>query len=142
MPTLEHAIQLATQAHQGQVDKAGQAYILHPLRVMFAVQDEKMRIVAVLHDVVEDSDYTLDDLREMGYSDEIITALDCLTKRDDEDYMAFVHRAKANPIAKQVKLADIEDNMDIRRLLQLTQKDQQRLQRYRQAWAILKDEER
>lgn len=139
MPTLEDAIQLATKAHQGQVDKAGEVYILHPLRVMFAVEGESARIVAVLHDVVEDSDYSFDDLREMGYSDDILTALDCLTRRDDESYEQFVDRAKQNPIARHVKLADIEDNMDVRRLSQITEKDLNRLQRYRHAWAILKD---
>lgn len=138
MPTLEHAIMLATQAHQGQVDKAGQAYILHPLRVMFAVEGETTQIVAVLHDVVEDSEVTFDALREMGYHDDIITALDCLTRRENETYTEFVQRAKQNPIARQVKLADIEDNMDVRRLQTLTDTDMRRLQRYRDAWAYLK----
>lgn len=140
MPTLEDAIQLATKAHRGQVDKAGQAYILHPLRVMFAVDGETARIVAVLHDVVEDSDYSFDDLRKMGYSDEVISALDGMTRRDDETYAEFVERAKQNPIARRVKLADIEDNMDVRRLSDITEKDADRLQRYRQAWAVLRAE--
>lgn len=138
MPTLEDAIQLATKAHQGQVDKAGEVYILHPLRVMFAVEGETARIVAVLHDVVEDSAYSFDDLRVMGYSEDILTALDCLTRRDDETYEQFVDRAKQNTMARQVKLADIEDNMDVRRLTDITEKDFNRLQRYRQAWAVLK----
>jgi (p)ppGpp synthase/HD superfamily hydrolase len=139
MPTLEHAIALAVKAHTGQVDKAGQGYILHPLRVMFAVEGETARIVAVLHDVVEDSDTTFDDLREMGYSDEVLSALECVTRRDDETYMEFVQRSKVNPIARQVKLADIEDNLDVRRLAQITDKDIERLQRYREAWAFLKE---
>jgi len=138
MPTLEDAIQLAVKVHQGQVDKSGQVYILHPLRVMFAVEGETARMVAVLHDVVEDSQYTFDDLREMGYSDEVIDALDCLTRRNDETYIEFVKRASTNQIARQVKLADIEDNMDIRRLQDITDKDHERLKRYRQAWAYLK----
>ena len=138
MPTLEKAIALAVKAHSGQVDKAGQVYILHPLRVMFAVEGEITRIVAVLHDVVEDSDTSFDDLREMGYSEDIVSALECLTRRDDETYMAFVQRASVNSIARQVKLADIEDNMDIRRLTKLTDKDQERLNRYRKAWEFLK----
>lgn len=139
MPTLEHAIALAVKAHTGQVDKAGQVYILHPLRVMFAVKGETARMVAVLHDVVEDSDTTFDDLREMGYSDDVISALDCVTRRNDETYMEFVQRAEVNPIARQVKLADIEDNMDVRRLVQITEKDVERLQRYRNAWEFLKE---
>lgn len=138
MPTLEDAIALAVQAHKGQVDKAGEVYILHPLRVMFAVEGETARMVAILHDVVEDSETTFDDLRAMGYSDEVLTALDGLTRRDDETYMEFVHRAKLNPIARQVKLADMEDNMDMRRLTEITDKDRERLNRYRNAWKFLK----
>lgn len=140
MPTLEDAIQLAVKAHAGQVDKAGQVYILHPLRVMFAVEGETARMVAVLHDVVEDTEYTFADLRGMGFSDTVIEALDCLTRRDDETYMAFVERAAKHPIAKQVKLADIEDNMDIRRLPTVTEHDRSRLDRYRRAWQLLKSE--
>ena len=139
MPTLEDAIALAVQIHQGQRDKAGAVYILHPLRVMFRLQTEDERIVAVLHDVVEDSEMTLDDLREQGYNEDILAALDCLTRRDDENYMAFVDRAKKHPIARQVKLADIEDNMDIRRLNRIGEHDLERLQRYRQAWALLQE---
>lgn len=139
MPNLEDAIALAVKAHQGQVDKAGQVYILHPLRVMFAVDDDDTaRMVAVLHDVVEDSDISFEDLRAMGYAEAVLSALDCLTRRDDESYMEFVQRAKLNPIARQVKLADMEDNMDVRRLTQITDKDRERLNRYRNAWKFLK----
>ena len=138
MPNLEDAIALAVKAHKGQVDKADQVYILHPLRVMFAVDGEIARMVAVLHDVIEDSDTTLDDLLAMGYPNEVISALDCLTRREDESYMEFVQRAKVNPIAREVKLADMEDNMDIRRLTQITDKDRERLNRYRNAWKFLK----
>ena len=141
MPTLEDAIILATKAHSGQVDKAGQVYILHLLRVMFAVEGETPRMVAMLHDVVEDSEYSFDDLREMGYSDEVLSALDCLTRQKQETYMEFVQRAKTNPIARQVKIADIEDNMDVRRLTEITDKDVERLHRYRQAWEYLKSDE-
>lgn len=140
MPTLEDAIKLAVDAHSGQVDKSGQPYILHPLRVMFAVTGVTEQIVAVLHDVIEDCDYIVDDLRQMGYSEDIIAALDCLTRHDDETYMEFVERAAANPIALKVKVADIEDNMDIRRLLEITDKDRDRLKKYRMAWEYLKQE--
>lgn len=140
MPNLEDAIALAVKAHTGQVDKAGQIYILHPLRVMFAVEGETAQIVAVLHDVVEDSDTTFVDLLAMGYSTEVLSALDCLTRRDGETYMEFVQRAKVNPIARQVKLADMEDNMDVRRLTQITDKDRERLNRYRNAWKFLKSD--
>lgn len=140
MPTLEDAIQLALQAHARQLDKSGSVYILHPLRVMFAVEGDMARMVAILHDVVEDSDYTFDDLRQMGYGEDVLEALDCLTRRADETYEAFVERASKNPIAKQVKLADIEDNLDVRRLRDITDKDYQRLKRYRKAWEYLKHE--
>src|SRR2546426_247378 len=109
-PTLEDAILLAAQAHLGQRDKNGQPYILHPLRVMLRLDTEAAKIVGVLHDVIEDTKYTRADLQKMGYSDEILQALDGVTKRAGESYEAFVLRAKANPISKQVKLADLEDN--------------------------------
>lgn len=139
MPNLEHAIALAVKAHSGQTDKAGQAYILHPLRVMFTVEGETTRIVAIMHDVVEDTDYTFDDLREMGYSEDIIEALDCITRRDDETYERFIERSMPNPIARQVKIADLEDNMDVRRMgTPISQNDMERLERYRAAWQVLK----
>ncbi|RME72938.1 MAG: HD domain-containing protein [Chloroflexi bacterium] len=135
MPTLEDAIALAVQAHRGQVDRAGQPYILHPLRVMLRLQGEIAQIVGVLHDVVEDSDLTLDDLRQMGYPEVVIRALDAVTRRDGESYEAFVERSAAHPLGRQVKLADLEDNMDIRRFSgDLGEKDLARLNRYRRAW--------
>lgn len=139
MPTLEDAIALAVKAHAGQVDKVGQPYILHPLRVMFAVEGEAARMAGILHDVVEDTDVTFDQLREMGYSEEVIEALDCLTRREDETYAEFVERARVNPMARQVKIADIEDNMDIRRLHEVTEDAMSRLQRYLKAWRRLKE---
>ncbi len=139
-PTLEDAIRLAVEAHQGQRDKIGQPYILHPLRVMFRLTSETERIVGVLHDVIEDTKYTFDDLRRMGYPEKILDALDCVTKREGEPYENFVLRSKTNPIAKNVKLADLEDNMDIRRMAGVTEKDMQRLIRYRKAWAVLQQE--
>src|SRR5215212_3273750 len=105
MPTLEDAIALAVEAHRGQLDKSGQPYILHPLRVMFRCQTDPQRIVAVLHDVIEDTGRTADDLRNLGYSEEILAALDCVTKRPGEPYEAFAERAAANPIARVVKIA-------------------------------------
>ena len=138
MPTLEDAIALAVQAHRGQVDKAGQPYILHPLRVLFRLESEEERIVAVLHDVIEDTPTTPADLRALGYSEEILQALDCVTNRANETYEAFIERAASNPLARRVKLADLEDNMDLRRMRTLTDHDQQRLQRYLRAWQRLK----
>jgi hypothetical protein len=135
MPTLEEAIALAAQAHRGQIDKAGQPYVLHLLRAMFRVETEQERIIAVLHDLVEDTSYTFDDLRALGYPADI---LDCVTRRPEETYEQFIDRAAANPLARRVKLADLEDNMDIRRYTTLTEHDLERLQRYLHAWQQLK----
>jgi (p)ppGpp synthase/HD superfamily hydrolase len=137
MPNLEDAIALAVEAHRGQTDKSGQPYILHPLRVMFRCQTDTQRIVAVLHDVVEDTGRTLDDLRQLGYSGEVLAALDCVTKREREPYDAFVERAAANPVARVVKIADIEDNLDLRRLPGIVENDVARLARYVKAWRRL-----
>ncbi|OJH34351.1 HD domain-containing protein [Cystobacter ferrugineus] len=139
MPTLEDALELAVQAHRGQRDKAGQPYILHPLRVMARLDTETERMVALLHDVVEDTPYTLERLRELGYSEEVLGALERLTKAEGEDYAAFIERVRPHPLARRVKLADLEDNMDVRRLPAVTAKDAERLARYRAAWARLKD---
>lgn len=138
MPTLEDAIGLAVEAHRGQTDKIGQPYVLHVLRVMFRCETEVERIVAVLHDVVEDTGRSFDDLRRLGYSEEILAALDCVTKRDGESYEQFVERAAQNPVARRVKLADLDDNMDVRRLTAVSQKDADRLDRYVKAWRRLK----
>jgi (p)ppGpp synthase/HD superfamily hydrolase len=138
MPTLEDAIALAVEAHRGQRDKAGQSYILHPLRVMMRLETEAERMAAILHDVVEDTPYTLERLRELGYPEEVLGALDCLTKREGETYEVFIERVYPHPLARRVKLADLEDNMDVRRLLTVGARETERLARYRAAWARLK----
>lgn len=135
---LEKAILLAVEAHSGQRDKAGDPYILHPLRMMLTLDTPSEKIAAVLHDVVEDTEWTLEGLRREGFSEEVIDAVACLTKQGDESYEAFVERAAQHPIARRVKLADVEDNMDVRRLDTLTNKDQDRLARYLRAWRRLK----
>ncbi|AKJ01043.1 HD domain-containing protein [Archangium gephyra] len=138
-PTLEDAIALAVEAHRGQRDKAGQTYILHPLRVMMRLETDTERMVAILHDVVEDSPWTLERLRGLGYPEEVLGALDCLTKREGESYEAFIERVLPHPLARRVKRADLEDNMDVRRLPAVTAKDAERLARYRAAWARLQE---
>ncbi|CAM4093142.1 HD domain-containing protein [Corallococcus exiguus] len=140
MPTLEDAIALAVAAHQGQRDKAGQPYILHPMRVMLRLASDAERTVAILHDVVEDTPYTLERLRGMGYPEDVLSALDCLTKREGESYEAFIERLRPHPLARRVKLADLEDNMDVRRLKDVTPKDAERLSRYVAAWTRLRAE--
>ncbi len=137
MATIERAILIAAQAHSGQRDKAGAPYILHPLRLMMRMESEDAMIAAVLHDVVEDSDWTLERLREEGFSEEILQAVDCLTRRDDESYDEFIARARANPIARRVKIADLEDNMNVKRIGEMTQKDLARIEKYHCAWRAL-----
>jgi len=130
---LDKAISIATKSHQGQIDKAGQPYILHPLRVMFSRKNETERICAVLHDVIEDTDITLDYLRREGFSEEILIALDALTRRDSETYDEFIDRIINNNIASHVKLADLCDNMDILRIKNPTKKDYERIEKYSKA---------
>jgi len=138
MPSLEEAITLAAGAHRGQKDKAGAPYILHPLRLMLRMETDAERIVAVLHDVIEDSHYSLDALNNEGYPPEIIEALDCLSRRENEPYDIFIERVKTNPLARKVKLADLEDNMDAKRLKTMSRKDLDRLHKYQKAWKSLK----
>ena len=130
---LDKAILIATKSHQGQIDKAEQPYILHPLRVMFSRKNETERICAVLHDVIEDTDITLDYLRSEGFSEEILIALDALTRRKSETYDKFIDRIINNNIASHVKLADLCDNMDILRIKNPTKKDYERIEKYRKA---------
>lgn len=127
---MEEALSIALSAHRGQSDKAGVPYITHPLRIMHRMVSEEEMIVALLHDVVEDTEWTLQALRQKGFSDEIITAIDCLTKRQEEAYESYIERIKANPLARAVKIADLRDNMDISRLSDPTQKDLQRIEKY------------
>lgn len=133
MSTLEKAIIIATKAHEGVIDKGGNPYILHPLRVMIKQTSEECRIVAVLHDVVEDTDISLTDLRNEGFSEDIILAVDALTRRSNESYMEFISRCKQDAMARLVKLADIEDNSDMSRIKNPTQRDYNRLQKYKKA---------
>jgi (p)ppGpp synthase/HD superfamily hydrolase len=134
---LENAIALAVKAHEGQRDKAGMPYVLHPLRIMLKMDSETAMIVAALHDVIEDSEVALSHLSEIGFSEEIVQAVDCVTRRENESYENFVERAQTNPIAKKVKIADLEDNMDLRRLGAITDRDVERLRKYHEIWCRL-----
>ncbi|WP_046213008.1 HD domain-containing protein [Paenibacillus wulumuqiensis] len=133
MSNLERAIILATRAHSGQNDRSGQPYILHPLRVMLKMSSEEARIVAVLHDVLEDTDVTAHDLLAEGFSEEIVEAVQAMSRREDESYENFVLRAKQNSLARTVKMADIEDNMDPSRNVEPSEKDMERLSKYGKA---------
>lgn len=138
MSTLERAIEIATEAHKGQYDKAGNDYIGHPLRVMDMGRTEKEKIVGVLHDVVEDTEWTFAQLAAEGFSQEVIDALQCVTKlSENENYDDFIERVKKNPLATAVKINDLSDNMDIRRLPYLSDKDVKRLKKYLKAYKKL-----
>ncbi len=127
---LGRAVAIAATAHQNQLDKANAPYILHPLRLLLRGQTPLEQIVAVLHDVVEDSDWTLEQLAAEGFPSEAIAALNCLTRRSDESYDEFIDRVLTNPLATRVKRYDLEDNMTLTRITVLTAKDTERLQRY------------
>jgi (p)ppGpp synthase/HD superfamily hydrolase len=140
-PTLADAIALAASVHRDQVDKAGEPYILHPLRVMLRLSNETERLVGVLHDVLEDGNVTAAELRANGYAEDVVAAVDALTKRDEESYEEFIERVAGNPLARRVKLADLEDNMDPGRPLPTDPEERkrhpERRARYRRAWELL-----
>lgn len=137
MATLEQAISLAAQQHEGQVDKANAPYILHPLRVMLNVPTIEHKIVAVLHDILEDTETTIEDLYQFGFQEHIIDAIVALTKKQGETRLEAAQRARLNPIARVVKLADINDNMDLSRIQSPTVKDFERLKEYQQVRDLL-----
>jgi (p)ppGpp synthase/HD superfamily hydrolase len=138
MSTLERAIAIAAEGHAGQIDKAGAPYVLHPLRVMLSLSTFEERVVGVLHDVCEDCPgWTFDRLRDEGFSERVIDALASVTKSEGEGYEAFVMRAAANPIGRRVKLADLRDNCDLARIASPTERDHERIARYRRAIAAI-----
>jgi (p)ppGpp synthase/HD superfamily hydrolase len=134
---LSKAIKIAAIAHDGQTDKGGSPYILHPLRVMLNLgedESEAIQICAVLHDVIEDTSITLDDLKQEGFSEEVLTALECLTKRENENYDDFISRVLTNKTACMVKMGDLADNMKLTRIPNPTDKDRKRIEKYRKAY--------
>jgi (p)ppGpp synthase/HD superfamily hydrolase len=142
MSSIEDAISLAIKTHRGQKDKAGAPYILHPLRVMQAMATETEMIVAVLHDVVEDGEMAIDDLRKAGYSEEILVAIDCLTRRDGEEYDQFIDRVEGTTLARKVKIADLQDNLDLGRIREPNERDFNRIKKYQKALAELRKAEK
>jgi (p)ppGpp synthase/HD superfamily hydrolase len=133
----DKALQIAVRAHKGQKDKAGHDYILHPIRVSERCDDPRAKIVALLHDTIEDTDVTADYLREEGFTEEIVEAVLAVTRREGEEYNDYVRRAAQNELGRMVKRADLEDNMDIRRLPELTDRDVERLRKYLRAWQYI-----
>ena len=131
MTFLEKAIEISTKAHKGQKDKAGKDYINHPMTVAAMVNEDNEKIVAYLHDVVEDTNVTLADLKEVGFDNDVIEAIDAITKRDGENYDDYIYRVSNNKIAKQVKIADMTHNSDISRFDNPSQKDIEWCKKYK-----------
>jgi (p)ppGpp synthase/HD superfamily hydrolase len=138
---LEKAIDIALKAHTGQIDKAGAPYILHPLRVMLQMESEVEKIIAVLHDVIEDGrdrGFTFDYLRKAGFPEEIIETLKVLTHDKSEPYELYIKKIALNPVARRVKMVDLRDNMRIDRISHPTEKDYARIEKYKRALNILR----
>ena len=134
------ALKLCFEAHKDQVDKSGMPYVFHPFHLAEQMQTEETVAVALLHDVVEDTDYTLDDLKAMGFPDSVISALALLTHDDSEPYMDYVARIKNDPVAKAVKLADLRHNSDLSRLDEVDEKARKRVLKYAEAIKLLCDD--
>ena len=131
---LERAIQIAVEAHAGAKDRGGKAYILHPISVMMWCETDEEKIVAILHDVVEDTDWTFEALRDEEFSETIIEALKTVTKHsEDEDYDEFIQRSLTNDIGRKVKIADLRENLDVTRIGELGKKDIERINKYKRA---------
>ncbi len=131
------ALSIATVAHEGQVDKGGAPYISHPVRVASRCSNTDEKIVAYLHDVIEDTNVTTDELLSQGFPERIIEAILSVTRKKEESYEDFIKRCGANKIGRQVKIHDLEDNMDITRLLSLRQEDTERIEKYKKAYKYL-----
>ena len=133
------ALKMCFEAHKNQVDKSGMPYVFHPFYLAEQMQDEDTTIVALLHDVIEDTEYTIDDLRDRGFSDKVIDAISLMTHDLSVPYMEYVAQIKTNPIATAVKLADLKHNSDMTRLESITAKDEERAEKYRSAIELLAD---
>jgi (p)ppGpp synthase/HD superfamily hydrolase len=140
MQLIERSLTIALRAYAGKTDKAGREYILHPLRVMAKMKTDQEMSAALLHDVLEDSEITAEQLLAEGIPVEVVEAVQFLSKDEDEEYMDFVARTKKNRLAAKVKLADIEDNSDVLRLTSLDENDLARIKKYHSAWRFLKEE--
>lgn len=137
MRLVDLAKQLCKVAHKGQIDKGGNDYYLHPYKVAKMCESEKEKTVAYLHDVIEDTSITLDDLRTYGFDDEILNAVDCVTKKPNEGYEEYIQKIKENPLARTVKINDMKHNSQLDRLQVVTQKDIERVLKYQKYIAFL-----
>jgi len=131
------ALKLCFEAHKEQVDKSGMPYVFHPFHLAEQMPDEDCTIVALLHDVMEDTDYGAEDLRALGFSEAVLTALTLMTHNEDTSYLDYVAALKSNPIARTVKLADLRHNSDLTRLRVVTDTDLQRVEKYKKAIQLL-----
>jgi len=138
---LGKAIALAAKVHENQTDKGGHAYILHPLRVMNSLgsTDKELCAIAVLHDAIEDSDLTEDDLRRQGFPERVVVGVAAMSRRPGETYETFIERCSCNVDARRVKLEDLRDNSDITRLKGIGKKDLARIEKYHKAWVYLSE---
>ena len=127
------ALSIARKAHEGQLDKAGVDYIEHPIYVASQVDTEEEKAVALLHDVIEDSPVSAEELLQAGLPETVVTAVQVLTKKKEQDYQTYLETVKKNPLARVVKLADLEHNSDLSRLSSITEKDRERLKKYKKA---------
>lgn len=138
-PNTKKAMKLCFEAHKEQTDKSGMPYVFHPFHLAEQMETEETTIVALLHDVVEDTDYTLKDLTDMGFGESVIEALSLLTHDDEVEYMDYVRAIKENPIATSVKLADLRHNSDLSRMDEITEKVLERREKYLKAIAFLEE---
>ena len=139
MNLIEKSLEIALKAHRGQKDKMKKEFILHPLRVMAKMDTDIERSAAILHDVIEDSDVTAKDLLKEGIPEEVVKAVNLLTNPDGADYEAYVLTTRTNTLARKVKLADLEDNLDAKRLETMSDMNVDRLKKYHSAWKKLKE---
>jgi len=136
-PNTKKALKLCFEAHKDQTDKSGMPYVFHPFHIAEQMPDEDTTVAALLHDVIEDTDYTVNDLKEMGFSHKVTDALELLTHDDDTPYMEYIERIKENPTARAVKLADLRHNSDLSRLDVVDDKAIARKDKYEKAIEIL-----
>ena len=136
----KEAMKLCFEAHKDQKDKSGIPYVFHPIHLAEQMKDEKTTVVAMLHDVIEDTEYTMEDLEEKGFGNDILEAISLMTHNDGSNYMDYVARIKGNPIARAVKLADLNHNSDTTRLDEIDEKALRRVEKYKEAIAFLEEE--
>ncbi len=135
----KRALALCFEAHKDQKDKSGLPYVFHPFHLAEQMEDEDTTIVALLHDVIEDTEYTIEDLQKAGFTQNVISAIALMTHNPQMPYMEYVRAIKSNPIARAVKLADLRHNSDMTRLNIITQRDEERAQKYLDAIVVLEE---